>query len=187
MQSPGKKLTTTVLPGGLQISNQASVHDKTVSDMAAGQETLRDQLVEQLMLSGASVKVTLVATNLIENLDDGGYLRIELAAVAERLGTSETICEQALTLIQSFEPVGVGARNLSECLRLQLSERDRLDPAMRVVIDNLELLAKRDFAALQKLSGLDLQDLHDVLMEIQALDPKPGTMFVHSPVQHVCS
>ncbi len=171
--------------GGLQISNQASVHDKTVSDMAAGQETLRDQLVEQLMLSGASVEVTLVATNLIENLDDGGYLRIELAAVAERLGTSETICEQALTLIQSFEPVGVGARNLSECLRLQLSERDRLDPAMRVVIDNLELLAKRDFAALQKLSGLDLQDLHDVLMEIQALDPKPGTMFEHSPVQHV--
>lgn len=171
--------------GGLQISGSASVHDKTVSDMAADQETLRDKLMEQLMLSGTSAEVTLVATNLIDNLDDAGYLRIDLATSADRLGTTEAVCEQALALIQSFDPVGVGARDLSECLRLQLKDKDRLDPAMEVVIDNLELLGRRDFASLQNLSGLDLQDLHEVLMEIQALDPKPGTLFENTPVQHV--
>ncbi|MEP1208833.1 MAG: RNA polymerase factor sigma-54 [Rhizobiaceae bacterium] len=171
--------------GGLQVSGNASVHDQSVADYTAAHETLRDKLVGQLSLSGASVSLIKIANDIIDNLDDAGYLRSDLAAIAERLGCTETDCEEALQLVQSLEPVGVGARNLVECLSLQLKDKDRLDPAMEVVLNNLELLAKRDFATLQSLSDLDIEDLGDILLEIQSLDPKPGTTFESVPVQHI--
>jgi len=170
---------------GLQLSSHASVHDQTVADYTAAHETLRDKLVGQLGISGAGIETTKIATDIINNLDDAGYLCTELSTIAQRLGSTEEDCEEALRLVQSLEPVGVGARNLNECLRLQLREKDRLDPAMSIVLDNLDLLAKRDFAALKTLSGLDVEDLSDILTEIRALDPKPGTMIESTPVQHI--
>ncbi|MEP0940208.1 MAG: RNA polymerase factor sigma-54 [Rhizobiaceae bacterium] len=171
--------------GGLQLSGGASVHDQSVADYTAAHETLRDKLIAQLSIAGASIEVTMVATDIIDNLDEAGYFRGELEAVAERLGCDETTCEQALRLVQTFEPVGVGARNLVECLSLQLIDKDRFDPAMKTVLSNLDLLAKRDFDTLKSLCDLDMEDLGDILLEIQALDPKPGTLFESTPVQHI--
>ena len=139
----------------------------------------------QLAISGTSITHSKIATDIIDNLDPAGYLRTELPDIAERLGAGEDECEVALKLVQSFEPTGVGARSLEECLRLQLKDHDRLDPAIDVVLDNLDLLAKRDFTSLKSLSGLDMEDLGDVLLEIQSLDPKPGTVFESTPVQHI--
>ncbi|MEM9278657.1 MAG: RNA polymerase factor sigma-54, partial [Pseudomonadota bacterium] len=78
---------------------------------------------------------------------------------------------------QSFEPVGVGARNLGECLELQLRDQNRFDPAMDTLLRNLPLLAKREFSKLQKLCGVTKDDFTDMLSEIRALDPRPARSF----------
>jgi len=85
--------------------------------------------------------------------------------------------ERILRVIQGFDPSGVGARDLAECLAIQLRERDRFDPAMQVLVGHLDLLAKRDFAALRKICKVDEEDILDMLGEIRRLDPKPGRAF----------
>ena len=82
-----------------------------------------------------------------------------------------------LAVCQTFEPAGLFARDLAECLALQLAARDRLDPAMRALLANLELLARRDFQALKRICGVDEDDLLDMMAEIRALDPRPGMAF----------
>lgn len=170
---------------GLPVSSSASAHDRTVADFSADTETLRDHLMSQLSMANISPAINLLCADIIQNLDDSGYLSVELDNIAERLGAHLDDTHTALSLIQSFEPIGVGARNLKECLSLQLKDKDRLDPGMKAILDNLELLAKRDFATLSKICGLELEDLHDALGEIQSLDPKPGTVFEDNPIQHV--
>ncbi len=86
--------------------------------------------------------------------------------------------EAILLRIQQFDPPGIAARNLAECLALQLRERDRFDPAMQALIENLELAARRDFQALRKICQVDRDDLADMIAELRALDPKPGHRFV---------
>ena len=83
-----------------------------------------------------------------------------------------------LSVCQTFEPTGIFARDLAECLALQLERRDRFDPAMRALVANLELLARRDFQTLKKICGVDEEDLLDMMAEIRALDPRPGLAFV---------
>jgi RNA polymerase sigma-54 factor len=87
--------------------------------------------------------------------------------------------------LQRFEPAGVCARDLAECLALQLYERDRLDPAMKILVENLELLARHDFAALRRLCNVDEEDLFDMAAEIRSLNPKPGNAFGAVVVQPV--
>jgi RNA polymerase sigma-54 factor len=84
-----------------------------------------------------------------------------------------------------FDPVGLFARDLKECLAAQLAERDRLDPAMQILLDNLELLARRDNRRLMALCEVDAEDLTDMIAEIRALDPKPGAVWEFAPVQLV--
>ncbi len=180
-----EEYSSHVAAGGLQLSAASSSHDQQVADYTATQINLRDHLTAQLAISGASLEITNITTDIIDNLDDAGYLHTDLESISERLGCKLTQTIKALSLLQSFEPTGIGARDLAECLRLQLQDKDHLDPAMALVVNNLNLLANRDFAALQKITKLDMEDLHDVLIEIQSLDPKPGTKFEANPIQHV--
>src|SRR5574337_857459 len=99
------------------------------------------------------------------------------AEIAERLATTRQQVERVLLRLQALEPTGVFARSLSECLALQLKERDRLDPAMQALLDNLPALAKRDFALLRRACGVDDEDLMDMAAEIRRLEPKPGRAF----------
>ena len=82
-----------------------------------------------------------------------------------------------LAACQTFDPAGLFARDLAECLALQLRARDRFDPAMAALVANLDLLARRDFVALSRICGVDEEDLVDMLAEIRALDPRPGMAF----------
>ncbi|MCQ1810865.1 RNA polymerase factor sigma-54, partial [Neorhizobium galegae] len=90
--------------------------------------------------------------------------------------SSENV-EAILHSLQTLDPPGVFARSLSECLAIQLREKDRLDPAMEALIRHLDLLGKRDFASLRKICGVDDEDLIDMLAEIRGLNPKPGAGF----------
>jgi RNA polymerase sigma-54 factor len=148
-----------------------------MEDMAAAAVTLRDHVGTQIALGFANPAARLIAAELADGLDEAGYLRADLGEIAARLGADPAAMAAALAVCQTFEPAGIFARDLAECLSLQLAARDRLDPAMRALLANLELLARRDFQALKRICGVDEEDLLDMLAEIRALDPRPGTAF----------
>ncbi|MEM9724166.1 MAG: RNA polymerase factor sigma-54 [Pseudomonadota bacterium] len=139
--------------------------------------TLREALLAQLGAAKCDTPTRLVAADLVEHVEPAGYLRVEMEEVAQRLGAPLQVVEDAAELIRTFEPTGVGARDLQECLRLQLQERDRYDPAMAALLDNLPLMAKREFDKLKRICRVDADDLLQMLQEIQALDPKPGARY----------
>jgi RNA polymerase sigma-54 factor len=139
--------------------------------------TLVEHLSAQLALTNLDPKDRLMAASLIALVDDDGYLRIDIGEEAIRLGVSSQRLKRILTTLQTFEPTGVLARDLRECLSLQLIERDRFDPAMQALIDNLDLLARHDLEALKACCGIDAEDLTDMVEELRALTPKPGQAF----------
>ncbi|MDX3977970.1 RNA polymerase factor sigma-54 [Shinella sp.] len=148
-----------------------------LDDFVAGRETLRDVLGAQLPFLLSDPIDRLVAQHLIDQLDEAGYLQGSTAETALRLGKPVAEVDRVLYRLQELDPPGVFARSLGECLAIQLRARDRFDPAMATLIDNLELLARRDFATLKKLCGVNEEDLLDMLAEIRKLDPKPGTRY----------
>ncbi|MEP9376284.1 RNA polymerase factor sigma-54 [Aquabacter sp. CN5-332] len=143
----------------------------------ASQTTLADHLEAQLSVAETDPARRLIGINLIGLIDETGYFSGEIEAVAAQLDASIEEVESVLRLIQTFEPSGVGARTLSECLAIQLRERDRCDPAMQTLLANLELLARHDRNSLRRLCGVDAEDLAEMISEIRRLDPKPGLAF----------
>jgi RNA polymerase sigma-54 factor len=118
-------------------------------------------------------------------VDEAGYLNGDLDAVAEKLGAPPHEIETVLAVLQAFDPPGVCARTLSECLTIQLKERNRFDPAMQALLAHLDLVAKRDFAGLRRICGVDDGDLADMIAEIRRLNPKPGLAFGSTVVQPI--
>jgi RNA polymerase sigma-54 factor len=155
--------------------------EQTLSDS----ESLRDHLVGQLNMDLDDAVDRLIGLHLIDMLDEAGYISGELASVADILACDTARVEATLARLQQFDPPGICARDLAECLALQLSDRDRLDPAMRALLDNLDLLAKRDVPALLRACGVDADDLADMVAEVRALDPKPALAFDHGVAQPV--
>ena len=145
------------------------------------EKSLTEHLHDQLAVAGLDPAERAIAAVLIDGVDEGGYLRADLSDLAERLGCGLPLVEAVLKVLQGFEPTGVFARDVRECLSLQLKERDRLDPAMVALLDNLDSLARRDMAALRRACGVDDEDLRDMLAELKALTPRPGAAFGGEP------
>ena len=154
-----------------------------LEDTLTNARTLRESLTGQLAEEVADPAQRLIGAALIDQIDDAGYLATPIQAVAEQLGCALDQVELVLAIVQRFEPAGLFARSLSECLALQLRERDRLDPAMQTLLDNLELVARRDVARLSALCGVDVDDVADMVREIKTLNPKPGVGFEPEVVQ----
>jgi RNA polymerase sigma-54 factor len=151
----------------------------------AEEKTLRDHLSEQLCLTFADPAQRLIGQHLIDMTDEAGYLRGEFDALAELLGAPLELVEETLRVMQGFEPCGVFARDLRECLTLQLKEQDRCDPAMAAFIDNLHLLATHDLVALKRVARVSDEDLCDMIAEVKRLNPKPGLRYGSSPSQPI--
>jgi RNA polymerase sigma-54 factor len=149
----------------------------------AAETTLSDHLAQQAAVAFVVPADRMISQYLIDLVDDAGYLPADLGQVAERLGAEVEDVAAVVAVLQTFDPPGICARNLSECLAIQLRELDRYDPAMRALIEHLDLLAKRDFAGLRKLCGVDDEDLIDMISEIRRLDPKPGLKFATTRTQ----
>lgn len=151
----------------------------------AAEVSLQDHLAQQLAHVGLGPAESLIGEMLIDLIDENGYFTGDLGEIATRLGVAPARAGAVLATIQSFDPPGIGARTLAECLAIQLIERDRFDPAMQELVGHLPLLAKRDFAALRRICGVDEEDMAEMVAEIRALDPKPGRAFGSSQVQSV--
>ncbi|MBN9668742.1 RNA polymerase factor sigma-54 [Roseibium aggregatum] len=166
-------------------TSSSASEDYNLEAFVAEETSLVASLEEQMHLTLSSEADKLIAGHLINSLDENGYLYLDLDEVADQLGVDIARLEAVLAILQTFEPAGVFARNLGECLKLQLIDKNRFDPAMEALIGNIELLAKRDFSALKKVCGVDEEDLVEMIAEIRALDPKPGSVFGSSLVQPV--
>jgi RNA polymerase sigma-54 factor len=139
--------------------------------------TLAEHLDTQAGAATDDPRVLFVARHLIGLLDEAGYLATPLREVAVDLDVPLACTEEALAVVQSLDPTGVGARTLAECLALQAKEADRYDPCMARLIDNLELLAKGEFARLKRMCDVDDEDFAEMLTELRGYDPKPGLKF----------
>jgi RNA polymerase sigma-54 factor len=149
----------------------------TWENVATPELTLRDHLRAQLGLSTDDPVLTFLGHVLIDGIDDAGYLKVDPDALAGQMGVSAAKMHEALALVQGFDPTGVGARSLAECLRLQLDAGDNLTKEADVVLANLELLAKRDYAALARKANSTLDELKAICAIIVGLTPKPGLKY----------
>ncbi|WP_297322673.1 RNA polymerase factor sigma-54 [uncultured Bartonella sp.] len=143
----------------------------------AGKMSLNDYVAEQIAFEFKTQIEHDIAVYLSYELDEAGYFTGSIAKAAEDFSVGEETVLSVLKRLQQFDPPGLFATSLCECLSLQLERQNRLDPAIKVVLDNLPLLAKRDFSALAKLSSLDENEVADILLEIRNLDPKPGMAY----------
>ena len=157
-------------------ADSAEAYD--LDDFVAGKQTLRDHIGQQLPFTISLPTDRLIADALLDHLEETGYIPAEaLGDVSDRLGKSVAEVETILIALQTLDPPGIFSRTLCECLSIQLAQKDRLDPAMRAFVGNLELLAKRDFVSLKRLCGVGEEDLLDMLAEIRPLNPRPGAGF----------
>jgi RNA polymerase sigma-54 factor len=159
--------------------------DYNLESFVSAETTLAEHLARQLTLAVTDPVERIIGQNLIDLVDEAGYVRGDLPSISEKLGAPQDQIEKVLAVLQTFDPPGVCARDLSECLAIQLRERDRYDPAMRALIEHLDLLAKRDYAELKRLCGVDEEDLKDMAGEIRRLNPKPGLAFGGGVVQPI--
>nr|WP_315458497.1 RNA polymerase factor sigma-54 [uncultured Sphingorhabdus sp.] len=161
---------------GSAMSDSFDSEGPDFDSFAARDISLRDHLMAQAG-SSLSGRTLLLVQQIIEQIEPTGYVGEDLLAMAQRLGVPLADMEAALLEVQRFDPTGVGARNLSECLALQAKEADRYDPCMAKLIDNLDLVAKGAFDQLKRMCRVDDEDLRDMLMELRGYDPKPGCRF----------
>lgn len=159
--------------------------DYSLEAFVTEEKTLAGHLAEQVSMTFTDPVERMLARYLVDLVDEAGYLPADLSEPAERLGASMAQIEAVLARVQTFDPPGVGARSLAECLALQLRERNRLDPAMQLLLDHIELIAKRDFPGLRRICGVDDEDIVDMIGEIRRLNPKPGLAFSSVLVQPV--
>lgn len=146
-------------------------------------KNLRTHLMDQLNIAITDPRDKMIAALLIDRLDENGYLRETPKDSAKSLSCSVDMVERLLKTLRDFDPTGIFAHDLSDCLSLQLTEKNRLDPAIQKLLDNLNLLADVEYSKLQKLCGVDREDLDDMITEIRALNPKPSAGFDYTIAQ----
>lgn len=156
-----------------------------VESASAREKTLREHLIEQIHMDIADPVEQRIAEQLTDMLDDAGYLREDTSALADALGLNRAEMDAMIARLQQFEPVGVFARNLSECLKLQLVDMNRFDPMMEILLANLEMIGSGELKALQKKCGVDAEDFAQMLADIRRCNPKPAMGFAVEAPQAV--
>lgn len=169
---PSSQLDWSKAGSGKQRSEDFDFESITSED-----KTLREHLRDQLATAGLNAADFLIGSRLIEETDEAGFMRGDIHEIARALGVEWEDVEAVLGVCHGFEPTGVMARNIQECIRLQLIERDRYDPAMAKLVEHLELAAKRDFKRLCDICDVDQEDIVDMLAELRTLTPRPGAAF----------
>ncbi len=169
----------------------ASESDISATEMMVADVGLREHLRSQANMLPLSNRDHVLVCAVVESLDDDGYLRLDLAELAKltELDPVTELCEMntALKLVQSFEPAGVGARSVCECLLLQLEniEADQRALGRAIIEKHLDRLAQRDVPGLAKLLGRTPAEIESVCKALRRLDPRPGWRFGRSDVHFV--
>ena len=166
-------------------SASATMPPSALDFVAERPRSLAVHVLEQIELMFADPAERRIALKLAEGLDEAGYCRLDAPAVAEACSVGLDVVEAVWTRLRQIEPAGLFARTVAECLGAQLAERNRLDPAMKALLDNLDLVAAGELGQLRRRCGVDDEDLRDMLSELRTLDPRPGQAFDFEPIQPV--
>lgn len=142
-------------------------------------------LAEQITLVFTDKLNRAIAFSLIEFLDEAGYFRGNLGELSGRLKIGEPQIRQVLERMKGFEPAGIFAENLQECLTVQLKDQNRFDPLIEKLLDNLPLLGERRYKELKKICQIDDDDLISMINDIKALNPKPAVGFNHDLTSYI--
>lgn len=155
-------------------------------------QTLQDYLMWQVELTPFTDTDRAIATSIVDAIDDTGYLTVTLEEIRDGVGSDDLALDEVeavLKRIQRFDPVGVGARDLRDCLLVQLSQYDVDTPSLRearqIVSDHLDLLANHDFRSLMRVTRLKEETLKCAMQLIQSLDPRPGQSINTSEPEYV--
>lgn len=165
--------------GSLKFENAEDSFENRLSN----EESLRDHLINQLHMAFDDQRDRMIGALLIDQLDEAGYVRADQSELAARLGCSEDRIERLLGEMKQFDPTGIFASDLKDCLALQLEERNLLDAPMRILLDNLQDLADHNMTGLAEKCGVNTTYLQDMIGDIRALNPKPAGLFDHFVVQ----
>lgn len=180
----------------LNVRNKGADSDEK-SIPFASTTTFRDYLRDQMVLRNITDRQKLLANTIIGNLDDDGYLRRELDNITDDLAFSQNIMttveelEDALQIVQKLDPAGIAARDLRECLMLQLERKDMNYPSIRIAYEMLDkhfdAFTKKHYDRITKRMEVDEEDLKVAISEIVKLNPKPGNSMrdTSRAVQHV--
>jgi RNA polymerase sigma-54 factor len=152
-----------------------------IEEMAGARPSLRDHLGEQIRLTFHDARERLIAAQMLAMVDAAGRLPVSDTAIANAMGAEEALVASVRGRMQRLDPVGMFAQSLRECLAVQLAERNRLDPCMEALLDNLDMLARRDLRGLMRVCGVDSEDLAEMIVELKRLDPKPGANYDAPP------
>jgi RNA polymerase sigma-54 factor len=171
--------------GGRGGSRDFAGDERGIEDVADERRPLREHLGEQLRLSFNDPVDRMIGAHLVALLCPAGRLTADPAAIADAMAIPLERVESVRARMMRFDPVGLFARDLKECLAAQLADKNRLDPAMQALLDNLDLLARRELRRLTAVCGVDAEDLADMITEIRSLDPKPASNYEVVPVQLV--
>jgi RNA polymerase sigma-54 factor len=179
----------TDMPAGYSewaaVTNPHRDGDYNLESFVSAEPSLTDWLREQVTLAITDPIQRMIGHYLVDLVDESGYIAGDLAAAAEKLGTGLAEIEAVLAILQTFEPAGICARDLAECLAIQLKERNRYDPAMAALIGRLDLVARRDHGGLKKICGVGDEELVEMIAELRRLNPKPGLAFGSTIVQPI--
>jgi len=157
--------------------------DNAFENSISKPETLRDHLMKQLQISITEPRDQMIAALLIDQLDEAGYLRTSVTKLSEKLSCSTERLGRVLDVLKQFDPTGIFARDLEECLRLQLDEQGKLGKPTKILLENLKMLADHDFKKLAELCDVNETYLKDMIGDIKSLNPKPAGDFDHIVVQ----
>jgi RNA polymerase sigma-54 factor len=156
-------------------------------------QSLRDHLLWQIEMEQFTPREVLIGEAIVDSINDDGYLEADVAEILDWLDETPPVVERevekTLTKIQRLDPIGVGARTLSECIVLQLSQLDWKTPGLQLAIDiatdHLDLVATRDYGELRRGLRITEDDLHDALALIRGCNPRPGTAVSPPPSEYV--
>jgi RNA polymerase sigma-54 factor len=155
-------------------TSAGDLDDDGTGRLAEAGPALRDAMFEQLVLSGCTTAEREIGAHLIAALDPAGRLGGSIGDIAALVRATPQAVEAVRQRMMRFDPPGLFATSLQECLTAQLQERDRFDPAMARLLDNLDLLARHDLKRLRQACDVSAEDLEDMIAELRGLDPKPG-------------
>lgn len=176
---PGSSMATVGAGGNTKFETADDMFENNMS----AEKTLREHLMEQMLLSFADERDRMIGTLLIDMLDERGYLREGFEELEARLGCAPERLSGLLVRMKQFDPTGVFAKDLTECLILQLEEQGKYDAPMQKLLANLQLLADHDLRRLMDVCGVNETYLHDMIAEIRSLNPNPASAFEHLVVQ----
>jgi RNA polymerase sigma-54 factor len=166
-------------------NNSFHTEESNIESFVVSEHSLKDHLTEQLRMAIIDPVERIIGAHIVDLVDESGYLQGDCDSLASKIGAPEALIGKVLGKLQSFDPVGVFARNLAECLLLQLKERNRFDPQIAKLLDHLALLGDHNLGALRRAVGVDAHELAAMIAEIKQLNPKPGLKFGTVQIQPV--